>query len=189
MITPSWLGWLLTAAMLAVVVHGVVRFAVACRTPEVYSGTRRASDVAQILMGAGMAVMCSPVGGPLPMAGWQTVFLVIATWSAGSWYWRQREERRCQASKDGWPVGPPHHAVAAAAMLYMLVAMPHGTDDTTATWTSHQPDAAIALPAVSWALAGYFLVTALVLWSKAGLSAASQVLMALCSGYLFVVVT
>jgi hypothetical protein len=156
------LGWLGTAVFAAVAGYCVARLVAAARTPETYPGCHRAVDVAHVLMAAGMAAMVSPVGGPLPMAAWQTVFLLMAAWFAGSW-WRARG-----TAGDGWHGGwhgnGLHHALAAAAMLYMLTAMPH-SGHAGAPWLSGGLDGmtAVALPVVGWALAAYFLAWAMVL--------------------------
>lgn len=156
----SWLG---TAAFLAVAGYCVARLVAAARTPETYPGRHRAVDVAHVLMAVGMAAMLSPVGGPLPMAAWQTVFLLMTAWFAGSW-WQSRG-----AARDGWHGGwhgnGLHHALAAAAMLYMLTAMPHG-GHTGAPWLAGGLGpgmAGMALPVVGWVLAAYFLASAVVL--------------------------
>src|ERR1041384_7803457 len=66
---PEWLRWLLTGAFLAVAAYCVVRLGGANAG---YPGCARAVDLAHVLMGIGMAVMVSPIGGPLPHAGWET---------------------------------------------------------------------------------------------------------------------
>jgi hypothetical protein len=158
----SWLG---TAAFLAVAGYCVARLVAAARTPETYRGCHRVVDVAHVLMALGMATMLSPVGGPLPMAAWQTVFLLMTAYFTGSW-WRSRG-----TAGDGWHGGwhgnGLHHALAAAAMLYMLTAMPH-SGHTGAPWLAGGLDgmtgmAGMALPAVGWVLAAYFLAWAAVL--------------------------
>lgn len=155
----SWLG---TAAFLAVAGYCVARLVAAARTPETYLGCHRVVDVAHVLMAVGMAAMLSPVGGPLPMAAWQTVFLLMTAWFTGTW-WRSRG-----AAGDGWYGGwhgnGLHHALGAAAMLYMLTAMPH-SGHTGAPWLPGGLDgmAGMALPVVGWVLAAYFLTWAVVL--------------------------
>jgi len=155
-------GWLGTAAFVAVAGYCVARLVATARAPETYPGCHRAVDVAHVLMAAGMATMLSPVGGPLPMAAWQTVFLLMTAWFAGSW-WRSRG-----TSSDrwhgGWHGNGLHHALASAAMLYMLTAMPH-SGHTGAPWLSGGLDGMteMALPVVGWVLAAYFLASAVVL--------------------------
>lgn len=167
MVVMDWfrdtLGWLGTAVFLAVAGYCVARLVVAARAPEKYPGSHRTVDMAHVLMAVGMAVMLSPVGGPLPMAGWQTVFLLMTVWFTGSW-WRSRG-----TDGDGWHGGwhgnGLHHAIASAAMLYMLMAMPHG-GHSGAPWMSGglgTEMAGMAMPVVGWVLAAYFLATAVVL--------------------------
>src|ERR1044072_2221055 len=81
-----WLRWSATAAFLTIAGYCVARLAAAHRAPGGYPGRHRAVDLAHVLTGVGMAAMASPVGGPLPPAGWQTVFLFLAVWFAGSWW-------------------------------------------------------------------------------------------------------
>ncbi|GAB1508159.1 DUF5134 domain-containing protein [Actinophytocola sp. KF-1] len=157
------LGWLGTAAFAAVAGYCVARLVAAARAPESYPGRHRAVDVAHVLMAVGMAAMLSPVGGPLPMAAWQTVFLLLTVWFAASW-WHSRG-----AADTGWHGGwhgnGLHHALGAAAMLYMLTAMPHA-GHSGAPWLPGGlgPDmTGMALPALGWVLAAYFLASAVVL--------------------------
>jgi hypothetical protein len=157
------LSWLGTAAFLAVAGYCVARLVVAARTPESYPRGHRAIDVAHVLMAVGMAAMLSPVGGPLPMAAWRTVFLLMTVWFAGSW-WRSRGTEG-DGWHGGWHGNGLHHALAAAAMLYMLMAMPH-TGHSGAPWMSGglgMDMAGMALPVVGWVLAAYFLAMAVVL--------------------------
>lgn len=189
------LRWISTAAFLAVAGFCVARLVAAHRAPAGYPGCHRAVDTAHVLMGIGMAAMASPVGGPLPVAGWQTVFLVMAAWFVGSW-WR---DRRAGATVPGdWHGNGLHHAVAAAAMLYMLSATPHDAGHLATPWMPGHLPAGMALPALGWALVGYFLVaTALLVvrtdWRPSTgallaprITATSQVTMAAGNGYLLV---
>jgi hypothetical protein len=156
---PDWLRWTLTALFLAVAAYCVTRLARARHVPALYRGHHRATDVGHGMMSAGMAVMCSPVGGPVPVAGWQTVFLVTTAWFAGSWFRRQRHT----PEPIGWHGGNLHHAVAGLAMLYMLTAMPSGgghDHGLAQPWVPAMHDAHLALPLVAWLFAGYFVLHA-----------------------------
>lgn len=197
---PDWFRWTLTALFLAVAVYCVVRLSVARHVPGRYHGCHRALDADHGMMSVGMAVMTSPVGGPAPVAGWQTVFLVSTAWSAASW-WRHR---RAAAAPIGWHGSCLHHAVAGLAMLYMLTAMPHDPHHTAAPWLSGTHGADLALPLVGWLFAGYFLVRATVLGPRVvraavpgdtrlpatlaapRLTAACELFMALGAGYMLV---
>jgi hypothetical protein len=152
-------AWLATAAFLAVAAYCVARLVAAARAPETYQGCHRAVDVAHVLMAVGMAAMVSPVGGPLPMAAWQTVFLLMAAWFAGSW-WRTRGT---DTWHGGWHGSELHHALAAVAMLYMLTATPHGGHRAAPWLDGGLAGMDMALPAVGWALAAYFLTWTVVL--------------------------
>jgi uncharacterized protein DUF5134 len=165
-----WLRWTGTAAFLAVAGYCVARLAAAHRTPGGYPGRHRAVDVAHLLMGVGMAAMLSPVGGPLPSAGWQAVFLVLAAWFAGSW-WQERRIGRPAPDGRGWHGTGLHHAVAALAMLYMLAAMPPAGHDPS-VWLAgdlsghSEGHLAPALPLVGWALVAYVAGSAAVLVAR-----------------------
>jgi hypothetical protein len=163
----SWLreslGWTGAAAFVAVAGYCVARLVAAARAPDSYPGRHRAVDVAHVLMAVGMAAMLSPVGGPLPMAAWQTVFLLLTVWFAGAW-WQSRGATR-STWHGGWHGNGLHHALGAASMLYMLTAMPHA-GHSGAPWLPGGigPEmTGLALPVVGWALAAYFLASAVVL--------------------------
>ncbi|MBC6446628.1 DUF5134 domain-containing protein [Actinokineospora xionganensis] len=144
----TWLGWTCTAAFLAVAGYAVARLVVACRTPG-STGCHRTVDTAHALMALGMAVMCSPVGGPLPMAGWQTVFLLLTVW-----FLVRREP------VSGWHGGGLHHAVGGLAMLYMLTAVPHSAHAMASAWSPRMAGEQAALPVLGWIFVGYFAVQA-----------------------------
>jgi Domain of unknown function (DUF5134) len=197
---PDWFRWTLTALFLAVAAYCVSRLAQARHVPTLYRGCHRATDVGHGMMCAGMAVMCSPVGGPVPVAGWQTVFLVSTSWFAGSWFLH----RRSPAAEIGWHGGALHHAIAGLAMLYMLTAMPTSGAHAHALaepWVPAMHDVDLAFPLVAWLFAGYFLVHAAVLGLRPAtpcdtrlpavltaprLTAGCQVFMALGMSYLLV---
>jgi hypothetical protein len=199
---PDWFRWTLTALFLAVAAYCVARLAQARHVPALYRGCHRATDVGHGMMSTGMAVMCSPVGGPAPVAGWQTIFLVITSWFAGSWY-RQRRARLADAP-IGWHGSGLHHAVAGLAMLYMLFAMPGEGHHSAAPWVPVMADAELALPLVAWLFAGYFVVHATDIGRRAvrpaaagdtrlpaillapRLTASCQVFMALGAGYMLI---
>ena len=156
-------GWLGAATFVAVAGYCVARLVAAARAPESYPGRHRAVDTAHVLMGVGMAAMLSPAGGPFPMAAWQTVFLLMTVWFAGSW-WRSRGSTH-NGWHGGWHGNGLHHALAAAAMLYMLTAMRH-SGHSGAPWMTGGlgPEmTGLALPVVGWSLAAYFLASAVVL--------------------------
>lgn len=196
---PDWFRWTLTATFLAVAAYCVARLVMARHVPELYRGCHRSTDVAHCLMSAGMGVMCSPVGGPVPVAGWQTVFLLITAWFGWSWY----RERHTSVAPIGWHGSGLHHAVAGLAMVYMLSAMPGDGHHTAAPWVPGMADTDLALPLVAWLFAGYFLVHATLLGSalvRPGpadtrlpamltaprLTASCQVFMALAATYMLV---
>jgi fructose-specific phosphotransferase system IIC component len=188
---------LLAAAFLAVAGYCVVRLVAAHRAPDRYRGCHRALDITHLVMGLGMAVMCSPIGGPVPAAGWQTVFLLIAAWFLGTSWHRWRTGVR--AEPIGWHGGSLHHAVGALAMLYMLSGMPDAHHMSLA-W---MPGMARATGLLGWIFAAYFAGYAVLLFSRIRsvasadvpipaillaprITAGCQLIMALGTGYLMV---
>jgi Domain of unknown function (DUF5134) len=159
---PSWLRWMAAAAFLAVAGYCVVRLVGAHRVPAAYHGCHRALDGAHLIMGIGMAVMCSPAGGPVPAAGWQTIFLLLAAgFLAIAWYGRRAEP-------IGWAGGGlhgVHHAVAALAMLYVMSGMPGDGAHMADPWLAgtHAP---AGPPVLGWLLAGYFAAYAALLGAR-----------------------
>lgn len=204
MASPSWLRLALSAAFLAVAGYCVVRLVAANRVPARYHGCHRTVDVAHMVMALGMAVMCSPIGGPMPAAGWQTVFLLVAAWSLGS----SVRRRRAGAVPEpiGWHGGGLNHAVAALAMLYMLIAIPDDARHMSHSWMGPHVLRG-GPPVLGWALAGYFAVYAVFLGPRllrapapAGgpipavllaprITATCQLIMVLGAGYLIVPLT
>jgi hypothetical protein len=203
---PDWFRWTLTLLFIAVGAYCVSRLAHARHVPGLYRGCHRATDVGHGMMCAGMAVMCSPVGGPVPVAGWETVFLVSTSWFAGSWF-RERQTR-VAAEGIGWHGGGLHHAIAGLAMFYMLAAMPRSgghSHGMSAPWVPAMNDVDLALPIIGWTFAAYFVVHAMVIGVRLlrpaapcdkrlpgiltapRLTVASQVFMALGMSYMLVV--
>jgi uncharacterized protein DUF5134 len=148
---PEWLRWLLTGAFLAVSGYCVVRLVAA---GSGYPGCARAVDLAHVLMGAGMAVMVSPIGGPLPHAGWATVFFLLVVWFVGAWLFARG------TPVPDWHGSTLHHALGAVAMLYMLVASRQDHRDMGTAWSPGHAMSSLALPVIGWVLAGYLLVHA-----------------------------
>jgi hypothetical protein len=106
----------------------------------------RNGDLAELLLVVAMVSMLSPVGGPIPAAGWQAVLVLTTGWFAFAW-WRGR---RAGSANCG------HHALSAAAMLYMVTAAPH-TADTHGPWLNMSTmDTRLAWPAVAVLVAAYF---------------------------------
>jgi hypothetical protein len=190
---PSWLRWVLAAAFLAVAGYCVARLVAAHRVPARYRGCHRALDVAHLVMGLGMAAMCSPIGGPVPAAGWQTAFFLIAVWFLGAAWYRWRTG--VVAEPIGWH-GGVHHAVAAIAMLYMLSAMPDAHHMSVA-WMGAMPAPTGLL---GWFFVAYFACYAVTFLFRTRSAAADvpaillaprvtagcQLIMALGAGYLLV---
>ncbi len=150
--------------------------------------TVRHGDLAELLLVVAMVAMLSPVGGPIPAAGWQAVLALTAGWFAVSWW----KERRSGHTSCG------HHAIAAAAMLFMVTFMPHSAVTHGPWLVMSGPGSSVALwlSVVFVAVAGYFAVDAV----RAGVSAARgsasagqvsrwvcRVVMGLGMGYMLVV--
>ncbi|EOD66124.1 DUF5134 domain-containing protein [Amycolatopsis vancoresmycina] len=135
--------WVLTAVFAALVLPCVLRL-VRLDYTRLGHGVRH-GDLAELLLVVAMVAMFSPVGGPIPAAGWQAVLVLTTGWFAVAW-WRTR---RCA-----------HHALSAAAMLYMVTAMPHTGADHGPWLTMPAMDARLALPLIAVVAAGYFVADA-----------------------------
>ncbi|MEU6644782.1 DUF5134 domain-containing protein [Saccharomonospora sp. NPDC046836] len=142
---PAIVAWILTGTFLALTYPCLARLT---RLDYVRLGSGvRHIDLAGLLMTLAMVAMVSPVGGPIPVAGWQAVFLVVAGWFLFASL-RDRMAagvcRRCDL----------HHGLSALAMLYMLAAMPHAGH---ATWpTMADAPGSLALPVIAVLAAAYF---------------------------------
>jgi hypothetical protein len=137
--------WALTAVFAAMVLPSVLRLV---RLDYVRLGPGvRNGDLAELLLIVAMVAMLSPVGGPIPAAGWQAVLVLTAGWFAVAW-WRGRRS------------GCAHHALSAAAMFYMVTAMPHDGMVHGPWLTMSTMDARPAVPLVAVAAAAYFVFDA-----------------------------
>lgn len=136
-------SWLLTMIFLLLLVPCLRRV-----SRQEVPGTehRRDSDLAEILLILAMVAMLSPVGGPIPAAGWQAVLLLVAAY----FLWAFLRSPRAPARQGHGHVA--HHAVCAALMLYMVTAMPHDDGISHGPWfTMAEMDstASLALPALA----------------------------------------
>jgi hypothetical protein len=148
-------SWILTGVFLILTLPCVLRLV---RLDYVRLGqATRTGDAAELLLVLAMVAMFSPIGGPIPAAGWEAVFLVAGSWFLFSW-WRGRH-----LSGHASPHGQcAHHALSAIAMLYLVVAMPH-SGTTHGPWlimSTMDTAGALAWPAVAVLAATYFAVDA-----------------------------
>lgn len=146
-------SWVLTGVFLILTLPCVLRLV---RLDYVRLGqATRTGDVAELLLVLAMVAMLSPVGGPIPAAGWEAVFLVAGSWFLFSW-WRGRHVPG-HASPHGRCA---HHALSAMAMLYMISAMPH-SGTTHGPWlTMSTMDNGVAWPVIAIVAVAYFAVDA-----------------------------
>ncbi len=135
--------WALTAVFAGLVLPCVLRL-VRLDYARLGHGVRH-GDLAELLLVVAMVAMFSPVGGPIPAAGWQAVLVLTTGWFAAAW-WRG--------------AACAHHALSAAAMLYMVTAMPHGGRDHGPWLTMSAMDARLAVPLVAVVAAAYFVADA-----------------------------
>ncbi|MDQ0380151.1 DUF5134 domain-containing protein [Amycolatopsis thermophila] len=139
---PALVAWSLTAAFALLAVPSLVRLVrldSLSTTPDI-----RQQDLAELLMVLAMLAMVSPLGGPIPAAGWQAILVLTAGW----FFVAALRGRRCCAV---------HHLVSAAAMLYMITAMPHRGDH--GPWlVMTESSAKLAWPVLALAAIGYFAV-------------------------------
>jgi hypothetical protein len=140
-------AWLFTALFAVLALPCVLRL-VKLDYARLGHGVRN-GDLAELLLVVAMVAMVSPVGGPIPAAGWQAVLVLTAGWFAYA-AWRGRAEGH----------GCGHHALSAAAMLYMVTAMPHGGMVHGPWLTMSTMDTRLAWPVLAAAAAGYFAVDA-----------------------------
>ena len=150
---PGALAWSLTGlfALLAVPsVYRLVRPAPRPIDPDI-----RQMDLAELLMVTAMVAMVSPLGGPIPAAGWQAILALMAGWFLVAAF----RGRRCCAV---------HHMISAAAMLYMITAMPQ-QGMTHGPWlTMSQMPGPLAWPALAVLAIAYFAFDTM----KSGVTAA-----------------
>lgn len=140
---PVVVQWTLLAVFAVLAVPSVYRLVHAApgRT-GVVERTGREIDLIELLMMLAMAAMVSPLGGPIPAAGWEAVLLLTAGWSL-------------VAAVRGRRSYAVHNTIAAAAMLYMLAAMPANAMDH-GPWFSMPPSAPLAVPALAALGTAYF---------------------------------
>jgi hypothetical protein len=114
---PDVVGWLLTGTFLLLAFPCLMRLVRFEHGAAVYA-TRNA-DLAELLLTLAMMAMVSPIGGPIPAAGWETMLGGAATWFLVAWF----------RSRAGWSLvdhrHDGHYGLSALAMLYMISAMPH----------------------------------------------------------------
>ncbi|WET81946.1 DUF5134 domain-containing protein [Amycolatopsis sp. QT-25] len=137
-------AWTLTAVFAALVLPCLRRLV------RLDYGTQGAAnrndDLAELLLVVAMVAMLSPVGGPIPAAGWQAVLALTAGWFAVAWW----KGRRSGHGACG------HHAVSAAAMLFMVTFMPHSEVSHGPWLVMSGPGGASAL----WLSLGFGVVSA-----------------------------
>jgi hypothetical protein len=147
-------SWILTVGFLALTWLCVLRLV---RLDYVRLGqATRTGDVAELLLILAMVAMFSPIGGPIPAAGWEAIFLLASAWFLFAW-WRGR-----RAPGPASPHGQcAHHALSAAAMLYMIAAMPHG-ELTHGPWFTMSPmdGGSLGWPMAAILATSYFVLDA-----------------------------
>ncbi|WP_020671772.1 DUF5134 domain-containing protein [Amycolatopsis nigrescens] len=151
--TPVVVGWLLTAVFLLITLPCVRRLSSFQYGQPGQSV--RGHDVADLMLAVAMVAMVSPVGGPIPAAGWLAVLGAAALWFLCTGL-RARETRETRSQAL-------HHAVSALAMCYLVAAMPHGGHgpwlNMSTMDVSGDVSGGMAWPVVA-VLTGYFAVDA-----------------------------
>lgn len=153
---PDAVAWSLTVlfALLAVPsVYRLVRLDAVRYDPDI-----RSMDLAELLMVVAMVAMVSPLGGPIPAAGWQAILTLMAGW----FFVAALRGRRCCAV---------HHMISAAAMLYMITAMPQHEMDHGPWLTMSEMPGRLAWPALAVLAVGYFAFDA----TRSGVTAVRMV--------------
>ncbi|MEV6898241.1 DUF5134 domain-containing protein [Amycolatopsis sp. NPDC051372] len=152
MSAPVLVAWLLTAVFAVLALPCVLRL-VRLDYARLGSGVRNA-DLAELLLVVAMVAMISPAGGPIPAAGWQAVFVLTAAWFGFAWWRGRGQAHAAHASGCG------HHALSAAAMLYMVTAMPHDGMVHGPWLTMSSMDVRLAVPLLAVLGAVYFVADA-----------------------------
>jgi hypothetical protein len=160
---PAWANGLIACVLAGITVFYLVRVlagmgASAIRAP----GLDRSSDLAHVLMAAGMATMLLSLDRPLTATGWQVVFLADAAWFAvllirGSLTVTRDvvPAARLSAAMAGRRL---HHVIANLSMVYMFATdMPEPSMmDMPGMATSGSIAHSIRLPALAWLIIVYF---------------------------------
>jgi hypothetical protein len=148
-------AWILTAVFLVLTLPCVMRLV---RLDYVSLGqAARVGDVAELLLVLAMVAMLSPIGGPIPAAGWEAMFLLASSWFLSAWWRGRRAPGRGSAHGQC-----AHHALSAFAMLYMIAAMPTGgpAHGPWLTMSTMDAQGGLAWPAVAVLAAAYFVIDA-----------------------------
>ncbi|WP_236788426.1 DUF5134 domain-containing protein [Amycolatopsis sp. GM8] len=140
---PDAVAWSLTVLFALLAVPSVYRLV----RLEVHDPDIRQMDLAEVLTVVAMVAMVSPLGGPIPAAGWQAVLVLMAGW----FFVASLRGRRCCAV---------HHTVCAAAMLYMITAMPRQGMDHGPWLVMSDMSGRLAWPVLAVIAIGYFAVDA-----------------------------
>lgn len=115
---PAPVLWAMSVVLATAAVPCVYRLVNAARGEPLSCRVNRADEAAELLLCVGMLAMVSPLGGPVPLAGWRAVYVVAVGGLAALWIFHRRAATAsCTPSRCG------HHVVMAAAMLYMLAGM------------------------------------------------------------------
>lgn len=155
MVAPTPVLWALSALFPALALPCLYRLVRAHPESDLWCRVDRGDEAAELLMCLGMLAMVSPVGGPIPLAGWQAAFVVSAAALAVTWIRRLRTapEVSCAPSRCG------HHAISAVLMLVILVGMAgHGGSPTDPWLTLAGHGTALGLGPLALAAAAYFFV-------------------------------
>ncbi|MGH3431240.1 MAG: DUF5134 domain-containing protein, partial [Thermocrispum sp.] len=102
---PTPVLWLLSVLFVAMAAPCVYRLAADAGPQPECCKVSRLDEAAELLMWLGMLAMVSPLGGPIPLAGWQALFVLTAAGLGVLWVLRRRVLLR--ATRCG------HHAVMA----------------------------------------------------------------------------
>jgi Domain of unknown function (DUF5134) len=125
----------------------------------------RSADASHGVMSLGMTAMFWPWGNPLPALYWQVLFGMTAAGFAVRLL--RRGVRPVTIPQPGPGRGAElHHVLGNLAMVYMLAAVPAGHGLAHSTHVPGISGPGIALPALAWALVGYFLVSAVWLGAR-----------------------
>ncbi len=158
---PIWARWVFALLFARVEVCCVARLLAARRVPGATTGgDDRSTNVAELLMAAGMTAMFLPVATPIPPRWWAVVFAADTAWLAFRILRPPRDAGAFTVSRGGLLRGRSHvvtHVLAGLTMVAMFAALP--PDGLSGSGLSHigHLSASAAFAVVGWLAAAYFL--------------------------------
>jgi hypothetical protein len=180
----EWVRWLFAAMFAALTLFYVARLCTPRRETSAWGGaTHRDVDASRGVMSFGMVAMLVPWLDPLPRLYWQVAFGVAAGHIAVRLIRRQVRSAPVPSRVLGG-----HHelhlVIGGLAMVYMLAVMPAEHAMADGMEMAATGAAAVALPGLTWAFIGYFLVFVVRLGARLAMPANAEEMETLASAAL-----